>query len=316
MGISTFQCNRERLATNRSTKRKRAAALAAALAAAVTVQQRFHSSFIKIPKNNSKLTGQQWLDELLSGHPQRFYDSMGMNKHVFRALLGELIKIGLHDTRYVTAEEQLAIFLYLAVTGLAQRHLEERFQRSPDTISKCVTAICHKLELIYCRAIHRILNLLTSEAFYNSYVKLPTADTPLASEIRDDPKLYPFFKDCQGSIDGTHLDAFVPDDAVARYCNRKGRLSQNVLAACSQDMRFIYVLSGWEGSAADGHIFEDARQHDLAIPAGKYFLADAGFSTCDNLMVPYRGERYHLKEWGRVGLRWVIFGICYKLRYS
>jgi hypothetical protein len=153
------------------------------------------------------------------------------------------------------------------------------------------------------RAIHRILNLLTSEAFYNSYVKLPDADTPLASEISDNPKFYPFFKDCQGSIDGTHLDAFVPDYAVPRYRDRKGRLSQNVLAACSQDMRFTYILSGWEGSASDGHIYEDARRNNLTIPAGKYFLADAGFPLCSTLLVPYRGERYHLKEWGKVQIQ-------------
>lgn len=131
-------------------------------------------------------------------------------------------------------------------------------------------------------------------------MQLPNADTPLAAEINDNPKLYPFFKDCQGSIDGTHLDAFVPDEDVARYRNRKGRLSQNVLAACSQDMHFTYILSGWEGSAADGHIYEDARRNDLTVPAGKYFLADAGFSMCDTLLVPYRGEWYHLKEWGKV----------------
>jgi hypothetical protein len=102
--------------------------------------------------------------------------------------------------------------------------------------------------------------------------------------------LYPFFKDCQGSIDGTHLDAFCPDDAVKRYRNRKGGVSQNILAACSQDMRFTYILSGWEGSAADGHIFEDARRSNLTVPPGKYFLADAGFYICDVLLVPYRGE--------------------------
>ena len=115
--------------------------------------------------------------------------------------------------------------------------------------------MCH---LIVFRIIHCILNLLTSSSFYNTYVQLPNADTPLASEIQDNLKLYPFFKDCIGSIDGTHLDAFVPDDAVARYRNRKGRLLQNVLAACSQDMCFTYILSGWEGSASDGHIFDDA----------------------------------------------------------
>ncbi|KAG1879749.1 hypothetical protein F4604DRAFT_1579098, partial [Suillus subluteus] len=52
----------------------------------------------KTPKNTSKLTGQQWLNELLVGHPQHFYDAMRMNKHVFQALLHELIKHGLHDT--------------------------------------------------------------------------------------------------------------------------------------------------------------------------------------------------------------------------
>jgi hypothetical protein len=134
--------------------------------------------------------------------------------------------------------------------------------------------------------------------FYNSYVQLPTADTPLASEIWDNPKLYPFFKDCQGSIDGMHLDAFVPDDAVAQYQNQKGGLSQNVLAACSQDMHFTYILSGWEGSASDGHIFDDARWNNLTIPERKYFLADAGFATSDVMLLPYQGEHYHLKEWG------------------
>jgi hypothetical protein len=81
------------------------------------------------------LKAKVWLDELLTGHSKWFYRSMGMNKHVFKQLLWELIQTGLHDTRYVTAEEQLAIFLYLAVMGLAH---EEHFQRSPNTISKWV----------------------------------------------------------------------------------------------------------------------------------------------------------------------------------
>ncbi|KAH7917968.1 hypothetical protein BV22DRAFT_976376, partial [Leucogyrophana mollusca] len=44
---------------------------------------------------------------------------------------------GYTDSRNgVTLEEQLAIFLYACVTGLSSRHLGERFQRSPDTITK------------------------------------------------------------------------------------------------------------------------------------------------------------------------------------
>ena len=79
--------------------------------------------------------------------------------------------------------------------------------------------------------------------FYNHYVKLPPAEqTP--PEIWNDPKLYPFFKDCWGAIDGTHIEAFVPDDTMACYQNCKGFLSQNVLVACAFDMCFCYVLPG------------------------------------------------------------------------
>ena len=64
-------------------------------------------------------------------------------------------------------------------------------------------------------------------------------------------------------------------------------------------MSFLYILSGWEGSAADARIYHDARITDFNIPPGKYYLADAGFAACDELLVPYRGVRYHLAEWGR-----------------
>lgn len=36
---------------------------------------------------------------------------------------------------------------------------------------------------------------------------------------------------------------------------------------------------------------------------GKYYIADAGFGTCDALLTPYRKVQYHLKEWGRAAVR-------------
>ena len=64
-------------------------------------------------------------------------------------------------------------------------------------------------------------------------------------------------------------------------------------------MHFNFILAGWEGSASDSHVFECARETSFVIPNGWYYLADAGFPLCDALLVPYRGKRYHLKEWGR-----------------
>ena len=46
----------------------------------------------------------------------------------------------------------------------------------------------------------------------------------------------------------------MPLEEKRRYLNCKGEIATNVLGVCSQDMQFIYVLPGWEGSAADGRV--------------------------------------------------------------
>jgi DDE superfamily endonuclease len=157
-----------------------------------------------------------------------------------------------------------------------------------------------------------MLDIVTSEGFYSAYVRLPQTHTSTPSEIRNNSKLYPFFKHCDGAIDGSHIDAWVSEEDAARFRNRKGRLTQNILAACTFDLRFSYILSGWEGSASDSQVFDNARRIDFGIRPGKFYLADAGFPACDTLLVPYRGVRYHLKEWGRVSRRSVLL-FCMKV---
>ncbi|KAL2525978.1 DDE Tnp4 domain-containing protein [Abeliophyllum distichum] len=65
-------------------------------------------------------------------------------------------------------------------------------------------------------------------------------------------------KDCVGAIDGTHIPAMISGSDVSSYRNRHRSLSQNVLAACNFDLEFIYILSGWEGSAHDSKLLNDA----------------------------------------------------------
>ncbi|CAN1339081.1 hypothetical protein LINPERPRIM_LOCUS38324, partial [Linum perenne] len=31
---------------------------------------------------------------------------------------------------------------------------------------------------------------------------------------------------------------------------------------------------------------------------GSYYLCDAGYANCEGFLTPFRGQRYHLKEWG------------------
>lgn len=54
-----------------------------------------------------------------------------------------------------------------------------------------------------------------------------------------------------------------------KYRNRKGEITTNVLGACSPNLKFQYVLTGWEGSAADGRVLRDAiYRHGLVVPTG------------------------------------------------
>ena len=65
------------------------------------------------------------------------------------------------------------------------------------------------------------------------------------------------------------------------------------------DLKFTYVLPGWEGTASDSRIIKNAltREDKLKIPNGKYYLVDAGFMNRSGLMAPFKGVRYHLKEY-------------------
>lgn len=38
----------------------------------------------------------------------------------------------------------------------------------------------------------------------------------------------------------------------------KGEISVNILAVCDKNMNFVYLLTGWEGSAADSRVLRDA----------------------------------------------------------
>jgi hypothetical protein len=76
---------------------------------------------------------------------------------------------------------------------------------------------------------------------------------------------------CLGALDGTYIEVHVPKIDKPRFRSRKGQVATNVLGVCAPDMQFIYVLPGWEGSAADGRVLRDAlsRPTGLRVPRGK-----------------------------------------------
>lgn len=149
---------------------------------------------------------------------------------------------------------------------------------------------------------HRIITglteaIITNHEFIQKHITLPNSSTRTSPLIESNMKMYPFFKDCIGAVDGTHTPVIVSPHKKAPYVDRQNNISQNVLAACTFNMKYCYVMPGWEGSASDSRLWDDARTKDLTIPPGKYYLGDAGFPLTETCLVPYRAVRYHLKEW-------------------
>ena len=57
-----------------------------------------------------------------------------------------------------------------------------------------------------------------------------------------------------GAIDESHVHASVPIQIQGRFRVRKDGTTQNVLAAATFDLKFTYVLAGWEGSTHDSRV--------------------------------------------------------------
>ncbi|GMI86646.1 hypothetical protein like AT5G41980 [Hibiscus trionum] len=204
----------------------------------------------------------------------------------------------LQSTRAVSVREQVIIFLHIIGHNVRFRVIGSRYYRSTETI--------HRYFKIVLRAISKLYKLV---------IRLPDESTP--PEIRNNPRFYPYFKDCVGALDGTHVHASVPLSIQGRFRSRKGGTTQNVLAAITFDLKFSFVLAGWEGSTHDSRILTDAltRPRGFKIPEGKYYLADAGYGIRNGIISPYRGVRYHLKEFNdhRPENAKELFNLCHSL---
>ncbi|KAK4710498.1 hypothetical protein R3W88_005011 [Solanum pinnatisectum] len=68
-------------------------------------------------------------------------------------------------------------------------------------------------------------------------------------------------------------------------------------------MRFIFVAAGWEGTAHDSKVLENALVEPTSQfpfpPHDKYYVVNAGFRNTKGFLAPYKGLHYHLKDYRR-----------------
>ncbi|KAL3820326.1 hypothetical protein ACJIZ3_006231 [Penstemon smallii] len=171
-------------------------------------------------------------------------EQLRMGKNAFANLVYILKGRGLlRDTAHSSVEEQVAKFLYIIGHNIKYRIIKFKFRRS------------------MLRAIKSLENI---------FLKQPNGDE-CPTQIKDNQIFWPYFKDCVGAIDGTHVRVKVSNTNATRYRGRKCHPTRNVLVACTFDLMFTYVLPGWEGSTSDSRILSDAltREIDrLSVPQG------------------------------------------------
>ncbi|XP_058217414.1 uncharacterized protein LOC131328489 [Rhododendron vialii] len=201
-----------------------------------------------------------------------------MPRRPFLKLCHLLSTIGkLKPTRHMLVDEQVAIFLHILAHHIKNRTLQNNFHRSAEAISRSFRKV-----------------LVAVMRLQGHLYKTPE---PIPQNSTDER--WKWFKGCLGALDGIHILVQVPAVDRPKYRNRKGQIATNVLAACTPNLQFTYVLPGWEGSAVDGRVLRDAinRTHGLVVPRGTYYLVDAGYTNGEGFLAPYRGQRYHLNDW-------------------
>uniref|UniRef100_A0A6N2MPR0 Uncharacterized protein n=1 Tax=Salix viminalis TaxID=40686 RepID=A0A6N2MPR0_SALVM len=220
----------------------------------------------------SLTNGTKFVDEVLRGPSDRCLENFRMDKHAFYKLCDILQGKGLlRHTNRIKIEEQLAIFLFIIGHNLRTRAVQELFRYSGETIS---------------RHFNNVLNAIMAISL--DFFQPPGSDIHLKSW-----KILDFIH-----ILRIHIPVMVGIDEQGPFRKKNGQLSQNVLVACSFDLRFHYVLAGWEGSASDLRVLNSAltRRNKLQVPEGKYYLVDSKYANMPGFIAPYNGVLCHLNE--------------------
>lgn len=211
------------------------------VAAAGYVGMHYYDTYLNKKERRQPLqTGYEWVVEQL-GDERDCYSMFRMSRAIFDSLHETLVaNYGLKSTRTMISVESLALFLWTVGGPQSVTQVQNRFKRSTETINRKFGEV---LECVY---------LLSEDNIRPTDPEFTTVHPRLL-----DNRFAPYFNNCIGAIDGTHVPVVVPADEQVAHTGRHGYTSQNVMAVCDFDMRFTFVVAGWPGSAHDTRIFNN-----------------------------------------------------------
>ncbi|XP_021738191.1 uncharacterized protein LOC110704682 [Chenopodium quinoa] len=213
----------------------------------------------RLPLRLGGESGSEYINRLLHAHPDLCKEQLRLDRNTFVDLVTCMKnKNLLSDGRYISVAEQLGIFLYIMAKGSSYRDAAGRFQHSIATIG-----------LYFKQVLEAMVHLSTE--IIKSYQSL----TVVPKKIGDSTKYWPYFKDCVGALDGTHINAVVSDDDGVAH---RGRSAHDITVwnhcLIVPEFRFPHP------------------------PPRKYYLIDSGYPNTVGYLSPIKEKdiRTHLPE--------------------
>jgi hypothetical protein len=139
------------------------------------------------------MIGLEWVERKL-GDRKSCYSMFRMSPDMFHRLHSVLVQsYGLKCTTKSTSIEALGMFLWMLGAPQSVRQAEDRFERSMRTISTMIIKVLRSVVKLAADIIKPV-----DPQFSTMHPRLGNR------------RFFPYFKDCIGAIDGTHVPCVVP----------------------------------------------------------------------------------------------------------
>ncbi|NP_001136669.1 uncharacterized protein LOC100216798 [Zea mays] len=253
---------------------------------------------IETPSQVSKFNDAERICKVLEDDRGQGYDKLRVEPHVLLELSRYLRSNDLlKNTRGVSVEEKIGMFIYMLSRNASFQKLSDRFKYSTETIHRHI------------KACFDAVTPMTGE-----FVRPPSIQAH--RKISSDTRYGPYFENCIGAIDGIHVPMTISDSEAAPYRNRQESLSQNVMLACDFDLNFVHVSCSREGSASDAAVLYSAIEYGFEVPRGKFYLVDGGYANTPSFLAPFSEVSYHAEEQDESNFQPIDYRELFNLRHA
>ncbi|KAG8381546.1 hypothetical protein BUALT_Bualt06G0132900 [Buddleja alternifolia] len=189
-----------------------------------------------------------YLDGLIYESDKTCYEELRMDRFTFRRLCCMLQATRrLKETRNMTIDEQVAMFLHILAHHLKNRTIKNHFLRSGETVSR-----------YFNRVLKAVLQL------QGELLKIPEP----VPEHSTDPR-WKWFKNCLGALDGTYIEVIVHEEDKPRWegSAADGRILRDALSRRNSlkvpnDMEFDHTNGRHRGKGSK-HVWTSDEDENL-----------------------------------------------------